>query len=257
VILLIVCLALAPSCASNLGVATQDREYSARVTALLNLYNANTLESLDEFDLEMRNLQKDYPARDAYQFTVMSIIRREKSGYVETARVLATELNNGSASDDYREWARGFLFRLGGTNEPLSLRFAATNGTEVDFSQMRGRVVLVDFWASTCPACLEELPILREVYTKYHSQGLEIIGINCDADERAMKRFLSKHDSKWPQYFDGNRLKFSRVTKAFGIGSIPHMLLVDQKGFLRNARIRPDDNLASSIAALITEGAGN
>src|SRR5689334_1790817 len=65
-------------------------------------------------------------------------------------------------------------------NTQLELRVTAVDGSEIDLSKLRGKVVLLDFWATRCPPCVEEMPKVLATYNKFHRQGFEIIGISTD-----------------------------------------------------------------------------
>jgi peroxiredoxin len=92
----------------------------------------------------------------------------------------------------------------------------------------KGKVVLLDFWATWCGPCVAELPNVVKAYGKYHEQGLEVLGISLDREdwEEKLAEFTRKKNMPWPQVYDG---KFwgAEVAKLYGIDSIPHMLLVD------------------------------
>ncbi len=115
--------------------------------------------------------------------------------------------------------------------KPVELRFTAADGTAVDLAALRGKVVLVDFWAAWCPDCVVEAPRVVEAYKKYHDQGFEVLGISLDEDRDAMLAFAKQHGMTWPQYFDGKKWD-NAVSKDFDIHSIPAMWLVDKKGML-------------------------
>jgi thiol-disulfide isomerase/thioredoxin len=87
--------------------------------------------------------------------------------------------------------------------KPLDLHFTATNGTTIDLAQFRGKVVLIDFWASWCPDCVRELPEIQKLDQTYRTSGLVILGVSLDRDRQAMANFLIKKGISWPIYFDG------------------------------------------------------
>ena len=123
--------------------------------------------------------------------------------------------------------------------QPLDLKFTSVAGDSVDLSQMSGKVVLIDFWATWCPPCRGEVPNVVAAYTKYHDQGFEIIGISLDQDRNTLKAFTKEHGMVWPQYFDGQGWD-NRISKGFGINSIPAMWLVGKDGKLITKNARED-----------------
>ena len=87
--------------------------------------------------------------------------------------------------------------------KPLDLKFTAVDGTEVDLSKLRGKVVLVDFWATWCGPCMAEMPAVLAAYKKYHDKGFEIVGISLDQDKDSLLQVTKDKGMVWPQYFDG------------------------------------------------------
>jgi len=148
--------------------------------------------------------------------------------------------------------ARGKLnvIELKLTRAPMEMKFTAVDGRPVDLSELRGKVVLVDFWATWCPPCLAEMPEIKRAYETYHDRGFEIVGISCefagvnpgDADDVRGKqlergklklmKFTTRGNLPWPQYYDGMGLNQNAYALRFGVVGIPAMFLLDKEGML-------------------------
>jgi thiol-disulfide isomerase/thioredoxin len=109
------------------------------------------------------------------------------------------------------------------------IKFKAVDSSEVDLSKMKGKVVLIDFWATWCGPCIVELPNVLAVYKKYHSKGFEIVGISFDRDIKSLNKVIKERGVSWPQYFDGKAWDNDWGVH-FGIRVIPTMWLVDKDG---------------------------
>ena len=130
----------------------------------------------------------------------------------------------------------------------LPIIFTALNGQSVDLSRLKGKVVLIDFWATWCGACIREVPTVKAAYEKFHSQGFEIIGISFDDDRPKLEQFIKENGIPWPQYFDGKGWN-NQFGKQYEIKSIPTMWLVGRDG--KVADINARDNLETKISALL------
>ena len=104
-----------------------------------------------------------------------------------------------------------------------------TEGNPLSLARFKGKLVLVDFWATWCGPCVAEMPNVVAAYRKYHERGFEVIGVSLDKDEEAMKRFVKENKMSWPQFFDGQGWGNALAAK-YGIQSIPATFLVDADG---------------------------
>ena len=134
--------------------------------------------------------------------------------------------------------------------QPIDIRFTAVDGREVDTSQMRGKVVLIDFWASWCPPCVREIPLMKAAYEKLHGRGFEIAGISLDDDKKELLALMDKEKIQWPVFYDPKGAEH-RLARQFGIEEIPVMWLLDKSGKLRE--IDATEHLEEKVEKLLAE----
>ncbi len=115
----------------------------------------------------------------------------------------------------------------------------AMNGAPLSVAALKGKVVLIDFWATWCGPCRAEMPNVIAAYQKYNSSGFEVVGINLDDDPRAVASFTASQGMTWPQYFDGQSWG-SKFVKQYKIQSIPMCYLLDRDGIIVGKGLRGD-----------------
>ena len=111
----------------------------------------------------------------------------------------------------------------------LAFERQTTDGKTVSFpSSYKGKVVMLDFWATWCGPCMGEVPNLTKVYEKYHGKGFEILGISLDQPNAIEKvaTVTKANNMTWPQVYDG-KFWSAEVAKMYAVDSIPRAYLVD------------------------------
>ena len=109
------------------------------------------------------------------------------------------------------------------------LKFRSVDGKNVDLADLKGKLVLVDFWATWCGPCMAEAGHMVETNKKYHDQGLQIIGISLDENRSALEKIVKEKGFDWPQFFDGQGWQ-NKYAKEWGVNSIPRTFLIDPSG---------------------------
>jgi thiol-disulfide isomerase/thioredoxin len=138
--------------------------------------------------------------------------------------------------------------------KPLTIEGIKVGGGKFSSADWKGKVILVDFWATWCGPCIAELPRVKKAYADFHDKGLELLGVSCDNKEDALKTFLEKNaEMAWPQLFDAAKPGWHALATGYGIQAIPTMFLIDRKGILRSVEAR--ENFEEMIPKLLAEKA--
>jgi len=141
--------------------------------------------------------------------------------------------------------------KIGIGKEAEDFNVELLSGETFVLSEQRGKVVLIDFWATWCGPCRREMPNLKEAYKEYHDKGLEIVGISLDTNKESLDKYIEKEKISWKISFSGSGWKDDTARK-YGVNSIPSYWLVDKKGILRHLGLR-GKRLIEAIVELIAE----
>jgi cytochrome c biogenesis protein CcmG, thiol:disulfide interchange protein DsbE len=134
-----------------------------------------------------------------------------------------------------------------------SFALADLNGNPVTLDALRGRPVIVNFWASWCAPCLEEFPLIRAALDRHAADGLAVIGIVYRDRSEAARDFASRMDATWTLAMD----PVERVAERWGIFGPPESFFIDAGGVVRARQIGPvnEDSLSRHLAAILPEAA--
>ncbi len=113
------------------------------------------------------------------------------------------------------------------------------------------KAVLIDFWATWCPPCVDEIPTIKRIAETYRDQGLEVVGVSLDHDEQALRDFVKKEKVSYVQVFDKEKAR--AILKSYGVWGIPSAFLVNQNGVINAPDLR-GDRVETAVKALLTNG---
>src|SRR3979411_1210254 len=105
----------------------------------------------------------------------------------------------------------------------------ARGGRDVSLRQYHGQVVMINFWASWCGPCRQEMPLLESIYKKYNKLGFTLLGVNVEPDSKAADDWLQATPVSFPILYD----KESKVSKLYEVAGMPSTVIIDRRGKLR------------------------
>jgi peroxiredoxin len=128
-------------------------------------------------------------------------------------------------------------------------------GKPLSIANYKGKVVMIDFWATWCGPCVGELPNVIATYKKHHEQGFEIIGVSLDQDQTKLTEFIKSKDMAWQQFFDGQGWG-NKLAVKYGVESIPATFLLDGEGKIIGKDLRGEALEQAVTGALAKNGVG-
>ncbi len=127
------------------------------------------------------------------------------------------------------------------------------DGKAVNLAQYKGQVVMINFWASWCGPCRQEMPLLESIYKKYNKLGFVLLGVNVEPDSNAANNWLKQTPVSFPVLYD----KESKVSQLYDVAGMPTTVFIDRKGNLRmiHKSYRPGDEneYMDNVKSLIRE----
>lgn len=238
--------------AADAPVSVKAQASTARLVAEVDLVADKKL-SLAEWEKQFSEHVKAFP--DHQDNVTLVEIRLQLTQDFAAGRLPAVleELAKNANSDIAlmaKDWMAGVKAMTELKSKPLELKFRAADGSDVDLEKLRGKVVLIDFWATWCGPCMAEVPNLVKTYERLKEKGFEIIGISLDQEAADLNRVTKAKKMTWPQYFDGKGWQ-NDIARKYGIDGIPAMWLVNKKGVVADTDARK--GFAEKVEKLLAE----
>ncbi|GEM_PF-1822284 len=240
-----------PSSATSNDESVETEPVAAKAALYTDEQIGRFLRQLGEFEESRRGT---YEAGKALAWKVRLTFDRNEQRVDEDVRTLWNALEQRYGDDKQMSryvsrWLKSVSFSVRGIRDFAGVD---TNGKAWGPESMRGKVVLIDFWATWCGPCLSELPHLKEVYAEYKDRGFEILGVSLDFDDRAVfDAWLEKNDVNWPQIHEGKGWE-STLAKQYDVRGIPFSVLIDRDGTVVGVDLRGEE-VRKKVAALFAE----
>jgi len=162
---------------------------------------------------------------------VAYLLKRQRYGAASDVSLFKLPASNTREVKELPRWSAARIRKeLAGKPAP---EIAATDlqGTPVALSAFKGKILLLDFWATWCPPCRADAPALRKLYQRYGGKDLAIIGIAFGEDRKVVERFLKEHPAGYPIVLTSE----NEVPRPFQVSTIPTYIVIDENGLVQTA----------------------
>jgi thiol-disulfide isomerase/thioredoxin len=235
----------------KLGSYAAFRKIAAEFALRNDEPGANLMANQKKWMADLKAFLDRYPKADEAPDALLQLASAyEFNAEEEEARKYYAQLTQDFPNTEPGKKAAGALRRLDLVGKPLALKGAGLRNESIDVAQLRGKTVLVAFWATWAEPVKRDLPELLKVAQKYRTNGFEIVGVSLDNDRADLDQFLKENPLPWPQIFEPGGME-SRLATEYGIISLPTMILVDAQGKVVNRNIRTATELDRQLEKVL------
>ncbi|HWZ43010.1 MAG TPA: redoxin family protein [Candidatus Saccharimonadales bacterium] len=207
---------------------TRAAAHNLKGTVLLSIAGTDSKKLLSAESEYRVAVQADKSAAIHHMGLAKTLLRRSMDAEAKEELQVCLRLNPDTRT---AEEARLMLAdpRRGREEFAPDFEIQTVQGESISLQQLKGKVVVMDFWATWCPPCRASVPELRDLTRKYPTSKLVLISVSADDDEQAWRDFIAKKNMDWVQYLDSNH----KVLNAFGIHAFPTYLVIDGDGIVK------------------------
>ena len=200
---------------------------------------ADYAEILDWWYGQLSDFAKAFPrSAEAAQAKLQLALSKELEDDAQAALAFYDEVARGYPDTEEAAKAAGAIRRLQSVGKTIELTGTTIEGKTLSLSQLRGRPVVLQYWATWCGPCKQDMVRLRQLKGQYARAGLQVVGINVDPIRAQAESFVAEQRLPWPTLYAEGGLDSSPLAQQFGVQTLPMMMLIDAQGRV------VDDNVA-------------
>ena len=245
------------------GVASGLQRLARQALALGLARTGKVDEAVEQFSMVLIGAQRQQLG-PILPFAHSLAARLRVAGNVAAARKVYEKLQDSFPLNDQLE---GIISSRLARMDLIGKAAPAIEATDVDGKkvslgapELSGKVVLIDFWATNCRPCLEEMPRLKKLYQELHPAGFEIVGISLDEDADRVKLFRERQKLPWQQVLAGggsdlgeeSPVEKSPIVKKYGVKTIPALIVIDRDGKVAQVDVHGND-LRETVSKLLAQ----
>ncbi len=230
------------------GDQTPDGHYAKRLMLIVKMHDAGdpakpewraAVDEMSKFLTDPKYTAEDVELAMQLGETALERVDKKKAGeFYLTLSALYAKNEDPQIQEVGRRFA-GSGRRLSLIGNPIELKGTKLDGKAFDVSEFKGKVVLVDMWATWCPVCVEEIPHVKKAYEGYHEKGFEVVAVSADKEKSAVTDFVAKRHLNWINLYDneGN----NPAMEYYGIQFLPTTILVGKDGNVVSLEARGEE----------------
>jgi len=204
-------------------------EYSMKLTGVTAQKDLATVQDWYVKNLE-RFANEHASAPEAAQAMLQLGLSKEFEDDEKAAIVWYSKVANQFRTSDAGKKAAGAVRRLESVGRPLALVAKTIDNRDFDLAKLRGKPVIIQYWATWCEPCKQDMKLLRQLQARYQRAGLQIVAINVDGTRDDAVRFINEAKLPWVTLFEEGGLESSPLANLLGVQTLPTMLLIDKEG---------------------------
>ncbi len=206
------------------------RYQTAQYSHNLQAPNADFAKVQEQWLSDLKKFVSRFPkSADAAEAMLQLAIAQEFAGKEDEATLWYGRIAKDFPNLPVAKKAAGARRRLSSVGKTLSFQGTRSDGTTLDLTSYRGKVVLIHYWATWCEPCKEDIKVIKKVQDQLGSRGFTAIGVNLDHTKAAMTQYQQSQRMNWPQLYEPGGLE-SRLANELGVVTLPTMLLIDKTG---------------------------